>query len=207
MRAVLHFLSFADATYDFNEHFSPITKIFKASGKIRDLDVTSECIRRIAKGDGKEISNTLRKERLRKYRNIRKTATQELLRNLPKIPHESIHQDKIAEYLGNMLSDIRNKSNKKMNTTRLHGIRKLCKEYLYISRAGGKEIYNRTRENLIHLDPLQKQIGTWHDYVIASEVIKTIMKTSDARDHILRILKEKERKYKERAIKILEIIK
>jgi len=211
MRAIYHLLSFCDQTFDFEQHFSPLLEIFKASGKIRDIDVTSKCIPKAAPKKNKKIIETLHKERIRAFRDVRKIARQILLREDPgqdrsQLLTEDVRDDIIMDYLGRVFADIHQECKEKLNTERLHGIRKLCKEYMYVSRAGGKVVFSQSRENLRHLNPLQKEIGRWHDYVITADVIKTTSKRSKMRDRIVITLKNEERKLRKNALKELKIL-
>jgi CHAD domain-containing protein len=201
IRAVYHLISFADPLFDFEEHFSEFGEIFKAAGKIRDIDITSKCIRKVARKDSRKIISLLRKKRTLHSRKLRKTARQIRRTNTFTISNENITQQEIFAFLAKTLLDIRSASNKKMNAKHLHGIRKRCKEYLYIARAGGKEVYGHSKDNLRRINPLQNQIGVWHDYLIATEII--ILKKEKFAGSILKTLKKKEKQLRRKAIKFL----
>src|SRR5690242_10061336 len=65
MRAMYSLAASHDPRFDFDLHFASIAKIFKASGKLRDSDITRKCLLEMMPEDktAKKLSALLEKKR------------------------------------------------------------------------------------------------------------------------------------------------
>jgi CHAD domain-containing protein len=210
LRALYHLAASHDPHLDFDLHFSSLTEVFKAAEKLRDIDITRKCLSKLLRQDVapariKKLSASLLKQRNAYALKLKKMAEtilsienlydSDIFRSL-----EEIRLPKIKKYLAFVLAQIANKREKKMDAGRLHGVRKLAKEHLYLSRAGGKRIIQLTANNLRNLEPMQKQIGKWHDYDIAVNAVEIFTKEPE----ILKALNKRKRRLKKRAMKELK---
>ena len=205
LRAILHFFAFVDSGFDAPAEFEPYAAIFKAAGKIRDLDITLAAVSRIEKDHKLPYNNIrrlLRTERRSSAVNLRNVAghllTAKKIHDAGENMIMSRSTKKEAEdFLNHTESVIRSEIQGRKTDKRLHNIRKLSKDYLYVSKAAKLEA-----KNLKFIDELQKHIGDWHDLLIAVRVIEDVEK--DRWNGLLEQLKKEERKLKKNIIQLLK---
>jgi CHAD domain-containing protein len=206
IRAVFHLLASADSDFDFEQHFNPFNNIFKASGKIRDFDIT---IKRISKLDVnhrksrvKNITEVLPRERAAKVTDMKVIAKKNLAAEkscdeiADQLMEKGIERKDLEYFLSQTLSEVKSESKKHISEERLHGIRKLYKEYLYNSKGAGNDAREYSEKKYQHVDHTQKQIGDWHDYVIACDIIKNLSKKGTGVDKILKVMQKEKKRLK-----------
>jgi CHAD domain-containing protein len=206
IRAVYHLLASSDSGFDFDKHFEPFNRIFKVAGKIRDVDITLERISKFASGKRKQdlqnIAKILHRERIA-YVLKAETIAKQILEDgalydetADRIIEKKIDRSDLKQYLAQTLSEIKDETRKHISNGRLHGIRKLYKEYLYDSKGTGTDAEKNLGEKYSYADDLQKQIGDWHDYLIACKMLKDISQEEKTVDKILQKLKKEKKRLK-----------
>ena len=202
IRALFHLLTFSN--FDFDKHFAPMATIFKAVGKIRDIDVTLQSLTLIAKDSSaaefKNITKLLQKKRRSNIPPAKRIAG-DLLRSKYSFDSEAELRytatiDKTVKlYFRQLQKEIENEIRKRLTDKRLHNIRKLYKEYLFVSKAAAMRF-----KNLPQVNKLQKRIGEWHDLLIAVRTAKDIVKERSRKETFLGSLKKEEKKFKKKAV-------
>ncbi|MDP4219123.1 MAG: CHAD domain-containing protein [Bacteroidota bacterium] len=211
LRALYELISEVEQHFDFDLHFDPIKSVFKAAGRIRDIDITLDCLKEsqeLRQGKSEHITTVLDR-----YRNSHLSFARKIVREsirdmnkshleIEKILSIGIKSRSAEQFLKERVSKIRNIRRKHLSKTRLHTIRKLYKEYLYISKASGS-ITVPLGDTLSQVDELQKRIGRWHDYLIATSVIEIIKPAGEAQHEIWEGLEKLEKKMRRSIIKKL----
>ncbi len=214
MRAVFHLVTFTNSEFDFDEHFDSFMEMFKSAGKIRDLDIAIECSSKIAKDhpdtDYRGIAQVLRKERRSNVPKVKKIANQILAQKkydskAEEIISMGIEEKRIENFLKQTMKKIGSETHERLSTERLHNIRKLYKEILYVSKATGKTDKQFFAKNSIQADELQKRIGNWHNLVITTSIIKDHTKKAKGMKSLLKALKNEEKKLKKKAVREISL--
>jgi len=200
IRAFYHFLAFADTDFDFENHFGHIRILFKAAGKIRDIDITLA-----EAGESSSLSEFLRQKRRRYVPKLRKACTEMLSEALGKDKEierilPGIEEGSIKKFLVKIVSRFEKEKGKRITDRRLHDLRKLCKEYVYVSQASGY-----SGKFLSQTGTLQNLTGKWHDKLIATDAISAFGKTENGNRELLDKLKKEERTMKKKAVRQFQI--
>jgi CHAD domain-containing protein len=164
IKSLLRLISFINSKFDFRSAYKPFRKIFRAAGKIRDMQVSEHLLQQYGKHQSVNAQNISElviqfENDVAKYlKSVRKKANV-IIKEL-----KSIGPDYYHEYLHNIRRQFQKLLPESVHAENLHDLRKQAKELIYILTAGGE-----TGDFTNRLSVLEQMIGEWHDKKVLSE--------------------------------------
>jgi len=174
--AFFRLLESINSEFDASEAFKPFKKIFKKAGRVRDINVQSDLLKKLEKEFKMKVSHQhalLKKKEKNEFQSYKKYLKKNAGRFDKKIGKKElkIFDDdpsllKIKLYLVKQLEQIIDlMTSKKIDNSRLHKIRIQLKEYFYnVDLVNECILKNKIIvRHLAQLHELQDQLGKWHD--------------------------------------------
>jgi len=183
LNAVLDLAESGSPDFDRKKTFKPFKLIFKQAGKVRELQVEENILKKyFAKTGFKNYRNKLHKLILKEQQNFFSLINNSLVSRQRKAfkkirPQiKNINEKKVNKYLekkrkktGKIISQ------KKLHLSELHQLRKLLKIYFYNLRSSG---HNIQKDILASKEVLLHRLGKWHDYQVTLNHLKNAGKSS-----------------------------
>jgi CHAD domain-containing protein len=149
---------------DFKKHYPTLTKIFRKTGRLRDLQIIHSRLASLPSWLHAPVANRL----IRDHQGKRKKAILEWLQQTERTEQMMNELQTIINLKNN-----RKKARKKhvaltQNESEWHEVRKQIKTEMYQQDANARPMAPVTRMHK-QLDEMQKALGNWHDWVITRE--------------------------------------
>ena len=178
IKSVYCLLDFCVRRFNYSREYKPLRKMFRKAGDIRDYDVLHQLyVRYKIRNYSKNISEKTNKKNKRMAAfsqnaegYIMDAEKQE--RRIKKYFKEFSSRD-LEDYFLRIENKLSAKLFPQFREDDLHGLRKHCKEIIYLSEAG------KDKKQLVRIklyDKLQDIIGQWHDKRV---LIDSLLKSKD----------------------------
>ncbi len=171
IKTIFHIISFCSKNFDAHKEFSPLKKIFKDAGNIREIDVTEKLLKEYNIKSNFESTNAGKREKL----------TSVFRKNIPVYKKFIFDVNIIAgkhfvrvstgcfrEFINLRKSELQGNVYPLLVESNLHKSRKIIKDIIYLSA-----LSRWRKKNLNPLyDEMQEVIGKWHDKIMLMCIIK-----------------------------------
>ena len=165
IRAVV---SNADQPDDFKKHYPALTKIFRKTGRLRDLQIIHSRLATLPSWLHAPVANQL----IRAQHKDRKNAILDWLQHTEQAEGVMIELQEIIDFKNHGKKAIRKHAALTQNESEWHEVRKQIKTEMYQQDANARPMAPETRMHR-QLDEMQKALGNWHDWEITRKWLET----------------------------------
>jgi CHAD domain-containing protein len=157
-----------DQPDDFKQFYPALTKLFRKTGMLRDLQIIHSRMATLPSWFHSPVANRL----IRAQQKERRNAILNWLQHAEKAEKLMKELQDIIDFKNHAKKAIRKHSILTQNESEWHEVRKQIKTEMYQQDANAKPLAAETK---IHkqLDEMQKALGNWHDWEITRKWVET----------------------------------